>query len=328
MNKKQILKFLPIILLVGLVSAVAYYAFFSVTFNVTNPIQVTGAEAYDGESFSITDAPYTFIGDTLIVVENNDDEERTVEIITTGINENVGVGYYELGDYSFQTTIGGQAVDISVEDTSEQVTWTIDFPIDDDTCNGLMAVGLIIATDGEGEGPVFQIHNNDGQDPDYNCGTWLISPWDTTIDGHWNGWHSKTINTPIDTLDWVEATGGRYKDGKEGQTNPWYDDPTPNPNGIFTITIDKSEFGEDFHWALYTAIGSGFCSHAYQQATYPSTFGWGEPIVTSINYEYAELMTELISPLTIPAGSSVGFIPVYDFDQYADGTYVITTEVK
>ena len=194
-----------------------------------------------------------------------------------------GPQYSDGSEYYFQTTTGDQAVNVTVEGDNNEVTWTVDFPIDDDTCNGLMAVGLIIATDGEGNGPAFQIHNNDGTDPNYNWGTWLYSPWGPTIEDGWFGWHSGSINTPITDFDWVEATGGRYREGKP-------DCPEPNPNGIFTITIDKSELGGDFHWALYTAIGSGFCSHAYQQATYPNGFGWGEPIVdmTVPNYEYVE----------------------------------------
>jgi len=84
--------------------------------------------------------------------------------------------YKSLG-YSWSGTIGDQPVSINVEDGECHVTWTIDFPIDDDPSNGLMAVGLIIALDGEGNGPAFQIHNNDGTDPSYNWGTWLVSPY-------------------------------------------------------------------------------------------------------------------------------------------------------
>lgn len=237
-----------------------------------------------------------------------------------------GVGitttYFEPVDYSYSGTTGDQPVSITVEDSDTQVMWTVDFPVDDATGNGLMAVGLVIATDGEGNGPVFQIHNNDGTDANYDWGTWLCSPWGPTINDGWFGWHSGDTNTPVDRLDWVSATGGRYKEGKP-------DCPEPNPDGIFTITIDKSELGEDFHWALYTAIGSGFSSGAsYQQATHPDAFTWGEPIVTSENYEHAILAEELPERLTLQPGETLNFIIVNHFNvALVPDIYTITTTV-
>lgn len=200
--------------------------------------------------------------------------------------------YRSLG-YSFDGTVGEQPVSIGVEDGAGQVTWTIDFPgeapYDDPTTegNGQWAVALIIALDGDGNGPAYQIHNNDGTDPSYPWGTWLMSPWGPTIGDGWFGWHSGDTNTPVSGLDWVECTGDRYNED--------------NPDGLFTITIDKSELVGDIHWALNLAIGTGFWSSymTYEQMSYPvgngfmgtPAFEWDNPVVdmTIPNYEEASI---------------------------------------
>lgn len=186
-------------------------------------------------------------------------------------------------DYSLSTTAGGELndpVDIVVTDDGTRITWTIDYPIDDDSGNGLMTVGLIIALDGDGEAPAFQIHNNDGTDATFDWGTWLYSPY------YDDAWHSGDENTLVTELDWVSCTGGRYHFGKT-------DCPEPNPNGVFTITIDKSELGNDFHWALNLAIGSGFYCD-YEQMSYPAGetayFDWGNPIVDMSVPNYARAL--------------------------------------
>lgn len=193
----------------------------------------------------------------------------------------------EIG-FSWSGTTGEQTVNIDVEDGDGQVTWTIDFPgeapYDEPTeGNGQWAVGLIIAMNGDGNGPAYQIHNNDGTDPNYDWGTWLLSPWDTTIPGNWNGWVSSFINTPVSDLDWVSCTGDRYNEN--------------NPDGLFTITIDKCTLPENIHWALNLAIGSGFMGGymTYEQMSYPDgnidPFDWGNPIVDESipNYEAAQI---------------------------------------
>jgi len=214
--------------------------------------------------------------------------------------EGITTTYYTPTGYTFETSIGGQPVLITVTDGDCEITWTIDFPIDDDPCNGLMAVGLIIAQNGLGEGPSFQIHNNDGTDDTYPWGTWLWSPWGPTIDDGWFGWHSGNINVPVEDLDWIECTGERYHN--------------ENPNGIFTITIPKCSLGADFDWALYTAIGSGFCIYTYQQAYYPDTFTWDEPIVGVDNYEHATVMEDLGTGFILGAYQSKEVIICNSFD--------------
>jgi len=200
--------------------------------------------------------------------------------------------YKSLG-YSWSGTVGEQPVSIDVEDGEGQVTWTIDFPMtapyDPLEGNGKLAVGLVIALDGEGNGPAFQIHNNDGTDPSYDWGTWLWSPY------YDNSWHSGDENTLISELDWVECTGDR--------------DHANNPDGVFTITINKGKLVGDIHWALNLAIGTGFSGqyYTYEQMSCPvgnfAYFDWANPIVTmSIpNYEAASIST-LIKEIPEAAG--------------------------
>ena len=169
-------------------------------------------------------------------------------------------------------------IEIEVVDGDCEVTWTIDFPIDDDPGNGKMAVGLVIALDGEGEGPAFQIHNNDGTCAAFPWGTWLYSPWDPGMGGYF-GWHSGEAdwNTPVADIDWMSASGKRDHD--------------ENTEGIFTVTIDKCRLVPEFHWALFPTIGTGFFNFATQYFSVPDAAAWDDPIVnmTIPNYEYAEI---------------------------------------
>ena len=205
--------------------------------------------------------------------------------------------YRPLG-YSFEGTTGVQSVSIDVQDGGGQVTWTIDYPgeapYDAPTTegNGHWTVGLIIALDGDGNDPAYQVHNNDGTDPNYPWGTWLVSPY---YDGSWHSGSPDYENTPVSDLDWISCTGDRYNEN--------------NPNGLFTITIDKSELVGDIHWALNLAIGSGFYSTymTYEQMSYPNGeydwFDWGNPVVDMniSNYEAASI-SELIKEIPESAG--------------------------
>jgi len=253
----------------------------------------------------------------------------TVDFETTYSPDGDGITttYFELLGYSLSETIGVQPIDITVEDGECSVTWTIDFPLEapyDGVVegNGSMVVGLIIALNGEGNGPAFQIHNNDGTDPSYAWGTWLVSPWGPTINDGWQGWHSGDTNTLVTELDWVEATGERYNEN--------------NPDGLFTITIPKTVLSDDFHWALNLAIGSGFMSTylTYEQGAYPvvapnTAWDWSTPLVNmgTPNYIYTQLMGAVTS-MTIPSGTTVDFYIGYSFDvAIVPGTYEITTKV-
>ena len=154
--------------------------------------------------------------------------------------------YKPLG-YSYTESIDIEGSDydllLTVEDGDGWMTWTFDFPVEHFTGDGNLNVGLIIALDGEGNGPAYQIHNNDGTDAAYPWGTWLMSPWGPTIGDGWNGWHSGSVNTPVTALDWVEASGNRN---------------VPHTDGILQVKIKKSELVGTIHWAASPTVGSGF----------------------------------------------------------------------
>ncbi len=172
----------------------------------------------------------------------------------------------------------GQLV-VYVAEDGDWMVWTFDFPVEEFTGEGNLSVGLIIATTGEGNGPDFQIHNNDGTDATYPFGTWLMSPWGPLITNGWFGWHSGDTNTPVVDLDWVEATGQR--------NTPWQGNVSGD--GVMEIRIKKSVLGESFHWAANPTVGSGFWGSAYDVTMQiPVGFGWATPLVDMEvpNYEY------------------------------------------
>ena len=311
-NKKKLLTIgiLSLFSLV-LVSAIAYYAFFSATFNVTNPIQVTG----DLDKTLDVNAPEIVLGD-LITVSNSGTESREINLVTEKTNslgeeylENVVVGYYELETYDETITISGYSIPavVTVKDLGDSVEWTIDMDENDaDFTNGHAQYGLIISTDKVH--PAFQVHANDGVDTNYPFGTHLYSEW---VEGEgYNGWLTGTGGNNILVSDvGISAVGER--------------DLTANPDAIFTITIPKTHLGnEGFYWAMQL-MGNTV------DTQYPTAWAmWSGDASTFATINLMSLGAELTSPLTIPAESSVEFVPVYDFDQWAKGTYVITTEVK
>jgi len=92
----------------------------------------------------------------------------------------------------YSTTIevddSGFYLALTVTDDGDWVTWTFDFPVEEFTGDGNLNVGLIIALDGDGEGPAFQIHNNDGATGLYPHGTWMYGSWGPAIDKESRAW--------------------------------------------------------------------------------------------------------------------------------------------
>ncbi len=192
-------------------------------------------------------------------------------------------GGLENYEESFSVDIEGSDynLEVTVEDDGDWMVWTFDFPVEQFTGEGNLNVGLIIATDGEGEGPAYQIHNTDSDTMTYDgstlipAGTWVMSPWGPTIGDGWNGWHSGDTNTPVTSLSWVETTGNRN---------------VPHGGGILQVKILKSELGNSFHWAASPTVGSGFYAPVYDVSMQiPTAFGWSTPLVdmTVPNYIYA-----------------------------------------
>jgi len=183
--------------------------------------------------------------------------------------------YVTVEPYSFadtQPVSDGTVGDLvtTVAEDGDWMVWTFDFPVEVFTGNGNLSVGLIVALDGEGKGPKFQIHNNDGADSSYPWGTWLMSPWGPTIGDGWMGWHSGDTNTPVTSLSWVEAIGQR--------NTPW--EGIVSGDGVMEIRIKKSELGNTFHWAASPTVGTGFWAPASDVTMQiPAGFGWGTPLV-------------------------------------------------
>jgi hypothetical protein len=135
---------------------------------------------------------------------------------------------------------------VKVEEFADSVKWTIDLNENSAYLNNPVAGVVVII--GIGSDIKFQIHNNDGVDPHYPYGTWLISYYE-------NGWHTGSPdykNYPLP--DGITATGGRSK--------------SENPQMIFTVTIGKAYLANEFKWAVYFKGGSG------GRTFYPPDFSW------------------------------------------------------
>ena len=187
----------------------------------------------------------------------------------------------KLEEYSYLEYIDVECSDydlkVNVTEDGEWVTWEFDFPVEYFIGGGNLNVGLIIATGDEGEGPTFQIHNNDGTDSSFPWGTWLVSPWGPTIDDGWFGWHSGDTNTEVSALSWVEASGNKN---------------VPHGDGILTISIHESKLGHRFFWAASPTVGSGFWDAYDVTMQIPTDFNWGTPLVDMDvpNYEFAQIV--------------------------------------
>lgn len=246
--------------------------------------------------------------------------------LDTNVYAGITTTYYELTEYSFahsqdvnDGTVG--QLETTVTEDGDWMVWTFDFPVELFTGDGNLNVGLIIATDGEGNGPAYQIHNNDGADATHPWGTWLMSPWGPTIADGWFGWHSGDTNTPVTSLSWVEAIGQR--------NTPW--EGIVSGDGVMQIKILKSELGDSFHWAASPTVGSGFFAPAYDVTMQiPTSFDWGTPLVTMAmpNYIEANLWQPLTAPFTLLSQQKLQFRICYAFDLHiSPGTYVLTTTV-
>ena len=135
---------------------------------------------------------------------------------------------------------------VKVEEFADSIKWTID--LDENSPNLNNPVAGIVVIIGIGSEIKFQVHNNDGVDPHFPYGTWLISYYE-------GGWHTGSpyySNYPLP--NGITATGNRSK--------------SENPQMIFTVTIAKSYLANEFKWAIYFKGGSG------GRTFYPSSFSW------------------------------------------------------
>jgi len=229
-------------------------------------------------------------------------------------------------------TVGN--LEVTVEEDGDWMVWTFDFPVEQFTGDGNLNVGLIIALDGDGYGPAFQIHNTDSNEQTFidgtlvPAGTWAMSPFDTTIGGGWIGWHGE-LNTLVSDLDWVEASGLR--------NTPWTG--VVEGDGVMTIRIERAVLGNEFHWAASPTVGSGFFAPAADVTMQvPTGFGWGTPIVDMNVPNYVHV--PLPPPISIDGvlstgewdgatefaiGGYTGYVTNDDEYMYVGYDYAITT---
>jgi len=340
LSKKMAIGIFVLMIAAALIASGALLSYYG---KVTTTATVTQSVLLDGKDYSdpLTNN-FNAIGGcckwSCHDLENKGCEDAPVSFDTSYSPDGVGITtkyytptHYYLDEAIDTVTQGDNDIIITVEDGECHITWTIDFPVEDYTGGGHMEVALIIAQDGDGNGPSFQIHNNGGVDPNYRFGRWLYSPWGPTSDDGWFGWHSGDINIPLEELScqWASATGHKWKEGSDGEYP--YNDPKPNPTGVFTITLAKCVLGADFHWALAATICSGFNGVPSTQYYYPTGFSWGTPTVTMTipNYEPATILTDLGTGFTLGKYQSKEIIICHCFDMaIVPGTYTITSKFQ
>lgn len=208
------------------------------------------------------------------------------------------------------------AVNVTVEDVGCAIRWTFDMKGTRELQgNGHWGYGVVIATNGTGNAPAFQVHNNDGTDSSYPWGTHLLSFWGPEGTGFY-GWHTSNRNTPVSEVNWVDATGDRYF--------------TDNPEGLFTVTISKCMLGATFHWAVWIGVG-GFYNPNNGYSRYPSGFTWANSACVDSNYAEATVAEEILqtTPFTLQPKQLLPFCIDYEFAiDIEPATFTIYTELS
>jgi len=246
----------------GVVSAnqawTAFLRFFgkaSVTGNVWQPVLLDGGN-YTGPNNDKREQSYTtsdiFAGETtrsIHELENRSSVEQKVKLTTSyspkSIADYITTTYWKVLNYGETIDVAGSMpATVTVKDEGDKVSWTIDINMEGAAIsNGHVAYALVISNDKVH--PTFQVHDNDGTDSNYPWGTHLYSEWGPAGTGY-NGWHTSDTNTPVSEIDWITASGRR--------------DVNENPNGIFTVTINKDHLAPEFYWALQI-MGDTFDTH-------------------------------------------------------------------
>lgn len=303
MNKKKliILGILGLFSLV-LVSAIAYYAFFSAHFDVAPAFSITGETAQELGNFYSSNEEIVIVGTPLTITSNAGSErEATLTDNSDETGGDVGVGYYGLTGYSeeflaVETYLS--RTDITVEDLGDSILWTMYAPTEyTGFGEGIGSGGQVTwsLSIGVGDEILYQVHSNDGTDASYPWGTYLYSEYD-------NGWHTGDTNTPVTEIEGIDTTGTYLSVDCEG---------------VYTIQINKELLdSKEFKWTVNIPY-EGYKS-------LPSAFSWGDTDTT--NFFTATIMEELTT-FTVPAGGSVVLTPVYTIAPYVTGEYTITTKV-
>jgi len=268
---------------------------------ITGVATVSQSVLIDDDETSVSESFDIVAGGTECVLHslvNKAEVEAGVDLLT-GYSTNYVAGdietsYYELLGFSYSQST--DATTISVEDLGCKVEWTITVDWDKVPYGASHAATALMIGDMD-DNILYQVHNNDGVDPDYGVGTWLYSKYE-------DGWYTggETANSiPVEDLLWVEASGGLETEGN-----------------ILTITIDKSHLAcDEFKWVLRVP----------QEFTNPD-FGWGD--TDMMNAHTATVGSVLSGAFTLAPGETMPLGICYVFNIALDpelGPYTITTTV-
>lgn len=288
MNKKFMLFGALGLFAIALVSALAYYSFFTVTLNLTNPIQVIG----DGDQTINNISPPEVVLGSMITITNDDVIDREIVInttITQGDISNVEVNY-----------VGRLELD-----NKDSTTWTR------------------IADSREGELYYFITGDNFGyhfeaQGLDANTEYALIYYLDSGATDPITGkpWN---LNNAIEIHRLTsDGLGDLVMEGSNPLSDlPFSTDYNENPN--VGDSYCNGENGYD-----YFAHCSGGKIWLITGALDLSNWNPNDWLFETDLIQYFDNTN---GEFTILANSFVEFYPLYDFDQYADGTYIINTQI-
>lgn len=276
------------VLVVGGVTAALLTLFVDVNVSADVKQSVVFSDGDTSKTYGFDGSLYAGNGfSEVFTLKNRAGVEAPVEIETTGVVTGIDVGYFTLLGY--EDTQNTPTKEVVVTDLGDKVEWVITYDGDDAAYNnGHASMSLVIADD---SGVVYQIHSNDGSDASYDWGTWLYSPYSVSLSSgcEWNGWHSSCLNVEVSDLDWVSASGERYK--------------VDNPAYEFIITIDKSRLeGDTFRWVVSSNQDGVF--------TNPG-FGWSSVDVN--NMHEAVVGEEITNPFVIFPSQEFDFVSVFKF---------------
>lgn len=290
-NKKYLMFGMLGLFALALVSAISYYAIFTVTLNVTNPIQITG----DGDQIiSSISPPEVVLGD-MVRVDNNGDEDREIVItanIVQGDSANVEVNY-----------VGRLELDNKIRCGGDDCSGTCWDRIDDEIEGELyyFITGNEFGHHFEAQGLeeveyslIYYADDWPGNNPGALIGkAFADSNGDLVIEGSVElnmNLPSSPDENALDTCDYCDngcnPTDGLCRGAK-----------------IWLVPSDQ-----------------------YNEGT-KSIIGWSPTDYWLFETDLILYFDNADGKYTIDANSDVEFYPLYDFDQHADGEYIITTEI-
>jgi len=116
MNKKILVFSLIGLFALGIVSAIGYYALFSATIIVVQPIEVSGTLTHSVDC----EAGNTCLSEDSITIENIGDSEKVVKIVKTNGNESIEVSYVGKMSFAEKDLVTGVVLT-----STEEIVYTI-----------------------------------------------------------------------------------------------------------------------------------------------------------------------------------------------------------